>query len=105
MALVQACRVSSLSEATSAVISSTDTEPHWTISSSRPGSDAKLRRVFAHPWEKGFTTRRETKRGQIRIREDVEAALGQEKMLKKERKKASPEVRSRGGCKPISHHP
>lgn len=50
MALVQAWRVSSLSDATSAVMSSTDTAPHLVISISRPGSEARLRSVFAHPW-------------------------------------------------------
>lgn len=50
MALVQACRVSSLSDATSAVMSSTETAPHLVISISRPGSEARLRRVVAHPW-------------------------------------------------------
>ncbi len=50
MALVQACRVSSLSEATSAVMSSTETVPHLVISISRPGSEARFRSVFAQPW-------------------------------------------------------
>lgn len=53
MALVQACRVSSLSDATSAVMSNTETAPHLVISISRPGSDARLRSVFAHPWRRG----------------------------------------------------
>ena len=50
MALVQACRVSSLSDATSAVMSSTETAPHLVISISLPGSEARLRSVFAQPW-------------------------------------------------------
>lgn len=53
IALVHACRVSSLSEATSAVMSSTETAPHLVISISRPGSEARLRSVFAHPWRMG----------------------------------------------------
>lgn len=49
MALVQACLVSSLSDATSAVMSSTETAPHLVISISHPGSEARLRSVFAQP--------------------------------------------------------
>ena len=52
---MHAWRVSSLSEATSAVTNSTDAAPDLTISISRPASDPRFRKAFAQPFtRRGF---------------------------------------------------